>query len=103
MIEIILASIPNQSLSVQLSGFIWDITLKEAKGIMAASIVRDNVPIISNMRLVPGVPLLPYQYQEEGNFWFVTNNGDYPYYTEFGKTQSLFYVSQAELEVIRGT
>jgi hypothetical protein len=103
MIEINLSSIPNQSLTVQLGGFIWDITLKETKGVMSATISRDNELLIQNVRCCPGTPLLPYRYQESGNFMFVTNDDEYPYYTQFNNTQSLIFASQDELEVIRGT
>lgn len=103
MRNINLAAIPNQSLTVQLDNRIWDITIKETKGVMSATVLRDNVLLLSNQRLTPGTPLIPYEYLEDGNFFFITNDGDYPYYTEFGKTQNLIYASEAELNAIRST
>ncbi len=101
--EISLQAIPNQTFSLTLDDHIYDITLKEANGIMAAFISRDNVRIVSGMRVVCGYPLIPYEYLESGNFIFLTADNDLPYYTQFGITQSLIYFSREELEVIRGT
>lgn len=103
MIQINLSPIPNQSISVQLGGYFWEIILKETKGVMSATVIRDNVVLISNVRCAPGTPLLPYIFQESGNFLFLTNDGDYPYYTQFGISQGLIFASADELEVIRGT
>lgn len=102
MKEITLQAIPNQTLSVQLDNVLYDITLKATQGVMSATIVRDNIEIITGARITPGYPLLPYEYQENGNFIMLTADGDYPDYTQFGITQSLIFASQAELEVIRG-
>lgn len=101
--EIPLQPIPNQTFSVTVDNSIYDITLKEANGIMAAFVVRDNVRIVSGMRLVAGWPMIPYQYLESGNFVLLTANNDLPYYTQFGISQSLIFFTQEELEVIRGT
>jgi hypothetical protein len=101
--EIALDPIPNQSLSVQLDNRLYDITIKETHGVMAATIVRDGVTVVSGMRIAPGEPILPYRYQESGNFIILTANDDYPYYTQFGITQNFLYLSPAELEVLRGT
>lgn len=103
MQEIALQAIANQTLAVTLDNRIYNITLKEAAGIMAADIVRDNVPIVTGQRVVAGFPIIPYPYLEEGNFIILTANDDLPDYTQFSTTQTLIYASQAELEVIRGT
>lgn len=103
MIQINLSAIPNQSLSVQLNGSLYDLTIKETRGVMCATISRDNILLISNMRMIAGCPLLPYKYLEKGNFLMLTANDEYPYYTKFGDTQILIFASQAELDAIRGT
>src|SRR5689334_13796901 len=103
MIEITLQAIANQSLSVTLNGKLYTLTIKETNGVMSITVVRDDETIVMNNRLVPGAPVLPYAYLEDGNFILLTSNGDYPYYTEFGSTQSLLYVTQEELNSIRGT
>lgn len=101
MRRIPLEAIPNQSFSVRLDDALYDITIKEARGIMAVTIVRDNVELVSGLRATAGTPLLPYRYQESGNFIITTENDEIPYYTQFGVTQNLIYASQEELEVLR--
>lgn len=98
-----LMPIPNQSLTVQFGDNIWELIFKETKGVMSVTVRKNNVLLLSNSRLAPGTPVLPYRFQEDGNFYFLTNNGDYPYYTEFGKTQTLVYASQGEIDAARGT
>jgi len=101
MQEIALSNIPNQSLSVRLEDAQYDITLKACDGVMGVTIVRDNEVLISNVRAVCGVGLLPYRYLEEGNFFIDTLDDELPDYTKFGISQSLIYVTQAELAAIR--
>lgn len=101
MIDILLAAIPNQTVSIRLDDRMYSITVKETRGVMSVDILRDNEPILSGSRCVPMVPLITYRYLEAGNFVFLTENDEYPYYTEFGNTQSLVYVSPVELEALR--
>lgn len=101
MIDIALAAVPNQQLMIQLDGRIYEITVREANGVMAASITRDGVAVITNTLAVAGTPLLPYRYQEAGNFLFTTENEDLPYYDQFGLTQFLVYVTADELAAYR--
>lgn len=101
MIRIALDPIPNQSFSIRLDDHFYNITLKSLAGIMGVTIVRDNVTLQDNMRAVAGTLLLPYRYQESGNFFILTNDGDLPNYTQFGITQFLIYMSQAEVEAGR--
>lgn len=103
MIDLNLSPIPNQAVSIQLDNNFYVITVKEAEGVMAVTINRNGENIVSNARAVAGTPLLPYLYMENGNFIFITNGDDYPYYTQFGITQSLIYASQVELDAIRTT
>lgn len=102
MKNISLQAIPNQSLSIRLDNNIYDIVIKEANGIMGVSITRDNILLNANIRAVSGSPIIPYKYQyiKYGNFVFLTNNEEYPYYTQFGITQSLIYINAQELEAI---
>lgn len=103
MREISLSAVANQKLSVTLDNRLYDITIKEANGVMAVTIVRDGITIQDGTRAIANSPLIPYRYLEKGNFIILTANGDYPYYTQFGITQFLYYASQTELEEARGT
>jgi hypothetical protein len=98
--QIKLDPIPNQSFSITLDGRFYDILIKEANGVMSCSITRDNVVIQENARMSAGYLLIPYKYQENGNFFIVTENEDYPYYTEFGNTQFLMYMPQSILNAL---
>lgn len=102
MIDVTLQALPNQSLSIQLGDSRYDITLKETNGVMCASIVRDGVTAVENVRLVAGAPVLPYRYLEDGNFVMFTQDDDLPYYTAFGATQFLTYLTAAEVAALRG-
>lgn len=101
MIDVTIQALPNQEFSIQLGGFRYVITIKEANGVMVMSVVRDDVPVVSNVRLVSGSPVLPYEYQERGNFVMTTDGDELPYYTAFGVTQFLVFLTPAELAELR--
>ncbi len=101
MIELELAQVPNQSFSTRLGDNQYDISILETNGCMSVSISRNNVKLLSNVRAVGGTPLIPYRYLEDGNFAFITQDEEYPYYDKFGITQSLIFVTQAELSELR--
>lgn len=102
MIDISLSSIANQAMSIQLDGRFYEIEVREANGIMSATIIRDGVTVVSNVRITAGTPILPYRYQEEGNFLMITEDNSLPYWDQFGVTQFMIYVSSAELAAYRG-
>lgn len=101
MMDIGLAALANQALSIQLDERFYEIELREVGGAMAASIARDGVAIVSNLRVTPGTPLLPYPYQEAGNFVLLTDDDALPDWAQFGATQFLVYVTDAELAAYR--
>ncbi len=103
MISIDLQAIPNQSFSVRLSNKLYNITIKETRGVMCMSVTRDNVLIISNTRITAGFQSLPYLYLEDGNFYISNQNDDLIYYDKFNVSQFLFYVDSSELLTIRNS
>lgn len=108
MLDIPLAAVPNQTFSVRLDDSFYDIAIHLCEGlfpataIMAVDIVRDGVAIVTGQRVVAGLPVIPYRYLEKGNFLFLTEDDELPYWEEFGITQFLIYASPAELEVLYG-
>jgi len=68
---------------------------------MSATVIRNNITLLSNIRLVAGMPMIPYEYLEAGNFVLTTLDDDLPDWNQFGISQSLIYVSEAELGEIR--
>lgn len=102
MIDVSLAALPNQSLTIQLAERVYDIHVREANGVMAATIARDGVTLVSALRITAGTPLLPYRYQEAGNFVMTTEGDALPYYDQFGVTQFLVYLTAEEVAALRG-
>lgn len=101
MIDVSLAAVPNQTLTIQLLDSIYAISVQATNGVMSASITRDGLSLIANQRLTPGTPVLPYRYQEQGNFVFATENETLPDYTQFGITQFLMYLTAEEVAALR--
>lgn len=102
MQQINIAAVANQNFSVQLNNILYNLTIKLTVNVMSVSISRNGSVVQSGARAVSGFPLIPYHYQEDGNFIITTENNDYPDYSKFGISQFLIYASQDELEVIRG-
>lgn len=102
MNDITLAAVPNQDLFVQLDQQAYQITLHAAgSNTVAITIVRNGETIVSGERLVTGTPVLPYLYEEAGNFILTTDAEALPDWQQFGITQFLTYVSADELAVLR--
>lgn len=101
MKQIPIRAFPRQSLSVVLENALYTLSLKECNGVMAASVTRDGVTLVSNRRVVAGMPVIPPGYLEQGNFIFVTADDALPYYTEFEGSDTLVYVTRDELAAIR--
>lgn len=101
MINIELKQLPNQELSITLDGNIYDITIRSTTNSTTATIARNGSTLISNTRILPLYPILPYQYLEEGNFCLITDSDALPDYTLFGISQSLVYLTSAELVELR--
>lgn len=96
-------SLPNQSFSVTLNGARFDISVIETNGVMSASIAINGTPVIENVRATASTFLLPYLYQENGNFLFLNMDEKIIYYTNFGISQSLIWLSPDDLAYLRGT
>lgn len=106
MKTISLAKVASQTISARLDGRRYVITIKSiGNNVMAASIVRDGVTIITNSRIVTGSLIMPYRSMEDqsGNFAIVVDDGNSLIdYLQFGDTQTLVYYSNAELVAARG-
>jgi hypothetical protein len=94
-------AIPNQKFFIVLDGNQWDIGIRTTNGCISVSASLNGNPIMENMRAVAGTRVIPSKYQEAGNFVFITQNYEIPDYINFGVTQFLIYISQAELDAVR--
>ena len=102
--ELELNNLPNQRFTTTINNVDMEITLKLGGQ-------PDNPVMLFSLKsgdelICPAVPcfanqgLLPYPYMVEqmgGNFIFVTNEDEYPFWEAFGKTQSLCFVTVDEL------
>lgn len=94
-------AVANQRLTTTFDNDRYELTIKEINGVMGVTVVRNAVAVYTNIRIVAGGPIIPYRYQETGNFIFETQNNEIPYYTKFGDTQFLIYASPDELARFR--
>jgi len=99
--QVPISAVPNQSFTITLDNNLFDITIRYTNGVMAISLTINGVDTIDNIRVVAGSPVIPSQYQEAGNFLFLTQNFQLPIYTQFNITQSLIYASASELATYR--
>lgn len=99
MIDVPLRALANQSLSMPLGDSRYEITVKEATGCMVCTIVRDDVVLVQNVRLLPDAYVLPYDYLEggEGNFFFAVQDESLPWWESFGLTQFMVWASADEI------
>lgn len=94
-------AVPNQAFSVRLDGVLYAFQIKEAHGVMAVDISRNNTYLVRGLMMKGETPLIPYRYMEEGNF-IITTDGEFePYYDQFGVSQKLIYLTVAEVEEAR--
>lgn len=98
MKQIPLKAFPRQSLSVVLEGALYELSLKECNGIMAASVTRDGAVIVNNRRAVAGAPIIPSRYLNDGNFFIITDNDELPYYTAFEGGDVFVWMTNEEID-----
>lgn len=89
----------NQSLTVTLDGNRWSLTIKAANEMMCVDIDLNDTPILRGQRVVAGMPVIPYRRiaPNQGNFMFVTERDENPWWERFTVDQSLHYVTSEDL------
>lgn len=92
-----LTAVPNQSFTLTIDGVRWVLGIKEAKRVMVCDVSRDGELILSGSRVLAGETLIPYEYLQSGNFIFITGGDELPDWTRFNASQTLVYLSEAEL------
>lgn len=94
---------PNQSFTVTLDGIRWGLRFVTSIGVTVCDIARDGVTILTGGRVLAGEPLIPYRRLEDdsGNFIFVSDGDALPEHSQFGVTQTLVYMSAAEIAALR--
>ena len=102
MLNIPIQAVPNQTLTVLLDGNSYKIGIKSiGDELMSIDIEKNNITLIQGQRMVPSFFLIPYGYLgQDGNFSLITEEGDYPFYEKFGVSQSLIYLSPADIAAL---
>ncbi len=101
MMQLPIQALPNQEFQAVLDGNAWDFTIRSTNGVMSMTLLLNGATVIENMRCAAGSFVIPSQYEEAGNFLFLTAGNQLPDYTLFGTTQSFLYASAAELAAFR--
>lgn len=99
-----LEAVPNQSLSIQLDDVRYVLRFRDINGFMSVDLSINEEVVLSGERVVAGSPIIPYSYLEGdgGNFFFITEPDDAPYWENFGVNQTLIYATASEVEDLRG-
>lgn len=101
MIEIDVQQIPNQEFLRIIDDHRYLLKIRTFNGITLMDITIDEVPVKYGIRVIPNEYIIPYKYLTKGgNFMFVCNDGEYPFYTKFGITQQLVYLTNDEIAEI---
>ena len=98
-----LQNLPRQQLKVNLDGVTYTLTFVAIENIMYATVAINDVVISNGARCVKGYPIVPYPALEgkTGNFIFLTNGEDVPWWENFGINQTLYYLTANELAYTR--
>lgn len=95
-------SIPSQVFNyIDPAGNQWDIGIRLVSQQVAFSFTLNGATLITGITAVPNVPIIPYQYLENGNFLITTQNQQIVDYTQFGLTQTLYFLEPADLAALR--
>lgn len=89
--------IPNQTLSVTIDNVRYDLSIRDIGNSMCFDLAINDELILNGHRLLGESPLIPYDYLQNGNFVVITND-ETPYYTKFGDSQFLYFMTQPELD-----
>lgn len=102
--EIELKKLPNQSFTVTINDVDMDVSLRlggeNGNSIMYFNLQSGGEYICPDVPCCANQGLLPYPYMVSfagGNFFFITENDEYPNYNAFGDTQKFYYVTSDEL------
>ena len=96
-------NIPNQQFTIMLDGVAYRLRLRTIDDygvqITLADVYVNDKLVKASVRCAPDSPLIPYDYLtvDGANLFFHCINGDYPFYTEFNRTQVLCYGTKEEL------
>ncbi len=95
-------AIPQQTFTyIDPSNNTWSIGIRNVAMQMAFTFSLNGKLLIQNICAVAGYRIIPYDYLENGNFVLITQNFQLPDYTQFGTTQTLVFLSEADILAFR--
>lgn len=97
MYPVPLTAVPNQTISFNVDGAYWSLHIYQAKTMVYADITRGGTLLISGVRCLGGIGLLPYKHlylPDFGNFVF-DSDADW---SEFQNSCNLYYLTLAEFQ-----
>lgn len=100
MIEIPLRAVPAQEFTVQVDEQRFVMRFVDAVSCVAVDLTVNGVVVLLGQRIVAGTPVIPYSYLETGNFLILTENEMLPDWREFGISQTLVYLTAAEIAAL---
>lgn len=95
MQKVPLTAVPNQTIDFPADGAYWSLHIYQAKSRVYADVARGGVTLISGVRCLSGIGLLPYKHlylPNFGNFIFDTDAD----WSEFNNSCNLYYLTLAE-------
>ena len=70
-------------------------------GIMLFNLQINNEYVCPHVPCFANQKILPYKYMQSiagGNFYFITENDEYPNYENFGTSCELYFITEDEIE-----
>ena len=92
-----ISSIPNQALTVELEGSLYVIALQSIGDTMTVTLTKDDVLLLSGIRITANAPLIPFQYLSKSNFVFISLDDQLPNFELIGTSQTLVYMTESEM------
>ncbi|SUW69020.1 hypothetical protein [Bordetella avium] len=100
MVQLDLIRAPNQAFSVVIDGVLWELAIKtpgRSCVLTSRGMARCWFRVSALLRTPP---ILPYRHLSlRGNFAILTRDDDLPWWEEFGRSQSLVYLTAAEVGI----
>lgn len=100
MIEIPLRAVPAQEFTVQVDEQRFTLRFIDAVSCVAVDLTVNGEIVLLGQRVVAGTPVIPYAYLETGNFLILTEREMLPDWREFGVSQTLLYMTDAEIAAL---
>ena len=90
--------IPNQTFTIMLDNVNYRVALRSISGLTYISVWANGDLLFYNQLCTPNAYVNPFNYvSKNGKFYFKSLTGDYPYYTNFGVTQNLYFLTKEEV------